>query len=408
MTCSLPVSPLLNALSRLLLMPMLIPGLMRMLAVMLTVTLVACDSGESATANYFHQVRAEAVTMTDSYLERRAFPGRVEAPQRIDIGFDARGEVIEVMVDTGDVVIAGETLAMLDSRLLDAERLTVIAQNNESHARLKLVGLELDRQHRLRKQGFSAEQKIDQLLAEKEGLLAQIDRISAMLVSVDRRLEKMILKAPFSGRVAKRFVDPGVVVDAGSSIVRVLQGGSIELHVGVPVELARHLRVGDEQTVVVESMSTSGIILAVNSAVSPATQTIAVKLSLAEQLNGSVLFDGQIARLIVEQKHDVAGFWVPVGSLLGGLRGTWNVMVLATAENTLITEQNKNSTDDGAGSTKTSDKDLYKIVRRNIDVAYINGKRAYIQGEFRGGEKLVVAGVHRLAVNQLVQLEPRK
>lgn len=328
--------------------------------------------------------------LSESYTAINYFPGRVEAPQRFDIGFDAQGKVTRVNVETGDRIEKGQILARLDTRLLDAERLSVLAERKESQARLKLIGIELKRQGELRRQGFAAEQKIDELLAEKDALSAQLERIAASLDSVDQRMEQSLIAAPFTGRIAARFVDPGEVVQVGAPIVRLLQGGSIELHVGVPTHLARHLKNGAMETVVVEGEHVQAPIISINSAVSPATQTIIVRLLLPEVIVGLELFDGQIARLMIDEERKVAGVWVPADSLVGSIRGTWNIFVLKKTD-----------------QSSSDDSPLYEIFRRKVAIAYMQGERAFVEGAFSADELLLSAGVHKIAPGQLVTLSDK-
>lgn len=357
------------------------------LAFILLYLLASCSDQQSVARAHYHQVQAEPIAVVESYTAKGAFPGRVEAPQRFDIGFDAQGKVIEVNVNAGDKIEQGQVLARLDTSLLEAERSSVIAERKESEARLKLIGIDLKRQGELRRQGFASDQKIDELLAEQDALRAILDRIAASLVSVEERLEKTVIRAPFTGRIATRFVDPGEVVHVGAAIVRLLQGGSIELHVGIPVKLARHLKAGAIETVVIEDHSIEVPIISINSAVSTATQTIIVKLLLPEIIADELVFDGQIARLVIDEQRDVSGVWIPTDSLVGSVRGTWNMFVLQ--KNDQVT---------------TEDSPLYKIVRRKINVVYMQGENTFVEGAFSSGELMLTAGLHRVAPGQLVTL----
>lgn len=360
------------------------------LALALIYLLSACSGDNNPAATHYHQVLAKPLILSESYSAVNYFPGRVEAPQRFDIGFDAQGKVTQVNVETGDRIEKGQILARLDTRLLDAERLSVLAERKESQARLKLIGIELKRQTELRRQGFAAEQKIDELLAEKDALSAQLERIAASLESADQRLEKSLIAAPFTGRIAARFVDPGEVVQVGAPIVRLLQGGSVELHVGVPTHLARHLKNGAMEAVVVEGEHVQAPIISINSAVSPATQTIIVRLLLPEIIVGRALFDGQIARLVINEERKVAGVWVPADSLVGSVRGTWNIFVLKKT-----------------GQSSLDGSPLYEIVRRKVTIAYMQGERAFVEGAFSANELLLSAGVHKIAPGQLVILSDK-
>ncbi len=358
---------------------------LRYLLLPLALLLSACEQPVESAKTHYHPVIAQPLQAQQSYVARGSFPGRVEAPHRFDIGFEAQGKVTEVNVDQGDRIEEGQVLARLDTRLLEAERDSVIAQRKETQARLKLIG-DLKRQQELRRQGFAAEQKIDELLAEQDALRAVLERIAASLVSVDERLDRTVIRAPFTGRIATRFVDPGEVVQIGTPVARLLQGGSVELHVGIPVRLARHLRAGEMKTVIIEGHAIEVPILSVNSAVSPATQTIIVNLLLPEVIKDEVLFDGQIGRLLIEEERQANGVWLPTNALLGSIRGTWNIFVL----------QSLNNAED--------DRTLYEIVRRRVNVLHVQADKTFVEVSFNPNELVVTAGLHRLAPGQAVTL----
>lgn len=379
-------------------LPPLLSPMKFLLGLCLTVVLLACNTDDETTHEpYLHTVVVQKIERVDSYQSIRSLPGRVEAPQRVDIGFDAQGEVIAVLVNAGDKVIKGQLLAELDTSLLNAESRSNRGREQETTARMKLVDLELKRQLKLQRQGFSAEQKIDELTAEKETLNAQMEQIFAASETIDQRLRKSKLLAPFAGRVANRFVDQGSVIQAGSPVVRLLESGSIELHVGVPLLLARNLTVGSTHTVRVEQHKVVAPILSINSALSPSTQTVIVEMSLPPKIENNVLVDGQIARLELSENQPDSGAWVPSVSLVGGVRGTWALYALEPNDESSL--QSKDT------AANVSTEKTFTVVKRVATVLYMLGDRAFIQGEFQTGEKIVAAGVHRLAAGQRVKVQ---
>ena len=169
---------------------------------------------------------------------------------------------------------------------------------------------------------------MDKWLAQQAIQQAGIDQVTAALASVDQQLEKTLMRSPFDGRVASRFVDPGQVLPVAAPVLRLLQGGSVVLQVGVPVRSARQLRVGEIYRVSLEDRIIDAPILSLGSAVSPATQTLMVELLLPENATDAPVYDGQIARLILDEVREQTGVWIPTDAMTGGIRGTWNVSVL--------------------------------------------------------------------------------
>ena len=353
------------------------------LVFILSAAIAGCGQRAAEAPVRYHQAQAVMPQIVDQFEAVRSLPGRVEAPQRADIGFTDGGKIVALVVEEGDRVNAGQLLASVDTQLLDAERDSVLAQADELAARLKLVELDLQRQRTLKQQGYSAEQQIDELSAERAALKAQQARNRASLALVEQRLDRARLKAPFGGRVVTRFVDTGAVVSAGAPVLRLLEDGDYEFHVGVPVQLSRQLRVGEQLDVEVEHHRVQSTLLAVNAAVSPSTQTVIARLGLPAEVAGMVLLDGQIARLQLRETRKIRGAWLPLDALLGGIKGTWNVMAL-------------NEHDAEAG--------LFMISREKVHIEYVDKGRAFVRGELHEGLPVVAGGVHRLAAGQLVRV----
>ncbi len=345
--------------------------------------LPGCSQAPADQPVRYHLAEAILPNVVEQFEAVRSLPGRIEAPQRADIGFPDGGKIVELAVEEGDRVEAGQLLAAVDTKLLDAERDSVLAQADELAARLNLVQLDLARQRTLKQQGYSAEQQIDELTAESAALRAQQARNRAALALVEQRLDRARLTAPFSGRIVTRFVDTGAVVSAGAPVLRLLEDGDYELHVGVPVILSRQLRIGEQLDVDIEHHRTRSTLLAVNAAVSPTTQTVIARLGLPAEVDGMVLLDGQIARLQLREVRQARGAWLPLDALVGGLKGTWNIMSLNAHD-----EQGE----------------LFSIAREKVHIEYVDGSRAFVRGELHDDRLIVAGGVHRLAAGQLVRI----
>ena len=112
-----------------------------------------------------------------------------------------------------------------------------------------------------------------------------------------------------------------------------------------------------------------------------------VELLLPENATDAPVYDGQIARLILDEVREQTGVWIPTDAMTGGIRGTWNVSILQPT-----------------GDHTADQQALYEIVRRKINVLYAAGENSYVEGEFNPAELLLVSGLHRLAPGQRVIL----
>ncbi|MCP4467968.1 MAG: efflux RND transporter periplasmic adaptor subunit [Halieaceae bacterium] len=347
----------------------------------LLVTLSACQPSDADPAPYYHRVTAVSVDNQPGYTAERQFVGRVEASQRVSVGFELPGTIVELTVDDGDRIVAGQILARLDTRLLEAELNELQASQEELRARGQLVKLDIKRQKQLRTQGFAAEQRMDELQAESKVLAAQLKRQQALAGAVQTRMEKSTLVAPYNGSIALRHVERGAVVAAGQQVLDLLEAGAAQAKVGLPLAMARELTLGEMLQVQVNNQWLPARLEAVGNAIDPVTRTVSMRLSLPAELGGA---DGELMIVQLPEYRQQTGFWVPVTALADGVRGTWNVLTL------LPTDQ----------------EGLYQLESRSVQLVYLQGERAYLSGAISDGEQLVAAGTHKLAAGQQVRTGP--
>lgn len=343
--------------------------------------LAGCEKGDASSAPYYHHVIAQPLQLESGYLVPRYFVGQVEARQRAELGFELMGTLAEMAVDEGSVVEKGQLLASLDSGLLLAEVQQIEAQQEGIQAQLTLSTLQIKRQRELGLQGFASEQRIDELQAEISSLRAQFKREQARLESARTRLAKHTLKAPFRGEISRRYTEAGSIALAGQPVFQLLELGAVEARVGVPAKWAATLIQGAEMQVAIggeRRMPASVLAIAAN--VDALTHTASVRLSLPSDRS---LVDGEMLYLVLPERVQRAGYWVPDTALAADVRGMWNVYVLVPS--------------DKPG--------LYVIEARSVELLYMAEGRAFVMGAVNTGEQIVAAGLHRVVPGLLVRLQ---
>ncbi len=332
-------------------------------------------------------VSAKQVTIQPDYQVAREFIGALKAPQRIDLGFDSAGPIVSVLVEEGDNVKAGQVLAELDSSVLNAELEATQARKRELLARLDLNKRDLERQKKLREKSFASESRSDQLISQQQSLIAQIDQVTASTLSLEKQLEKKVLYAPFDSSVSNRLLDEGAVVKEGTAVLQLLESGRLEARIGVPLRLARKLEAGGEAEVVIERQIHQAKFLSIGTSVNSTTKTIPTELEVFVNDGAKKLYDGQIIRLKVNETRSQSGVWIPVDSLIAGIRGSWDVFVLSPVDD-----------------KEPSDDSLHIIERRKVNVDYVGGGRAFVSHGLNTGDWLVDAGAHKVATGLQVKI----
>ncbi len=186
-------------------------------------------------------IRIEAAVAELGRLERRITATGMTSPWRdANLRAEAGGRVLEVAVDNGDTVTAGDLLVRIDA---SRQQLAV------SGASARVAALEQDvalaRTDYERKQGLVAKGSLPaaQLeLAEHnlERAEAALDGARADLGSARRSSRDARLSAPIDGVVTRRIVDAGDTIAPGSPLLDLVDLAKIRVRVGLAgSELAR-------------------------------------------------------------------------------------------------------------------------------------------------------------------------
>ncbi|MEA5596606.1 efflux RND transporter periplasmic adaptor subunit [Rivularia sp. UHCC 0363] len=375
-------------------------------------------------------VKTTKIQLTNNYQTVQSYTGEVVAMRTSEIGFERSGKLVEILVDEGDRVSKGAVLAKLDTANLQAQRQSLVAQKAQAEARLvelkngarreqiaaakasvrdvekqlKLERLKSDRRKYLYEQGAISKEQFDevafnsQALSErlnnaqsnleellngtryeqKAGQQAAVDQLSAEITNLDITIAKSTLKAPFAGTIGLRSADEGMVVDAGKSIVRLVEDSKPEVKIGVPINVASKLVPGTQQELEIGEKTYSARVKSILPEVDAATRTRTVVLQLA---SNQAVSPKEIARFKISQTFTTEGYWLPITALVKGDRGLWSCYAVIEKE----------------GDSKS-----YQIERRLLEVLETNGKRVLVRGTIQAGDTIVTEGTQRLVPGQLV------
>lgn len=234
--------------------------------------------------------------------------GRIEATE-INVSSKFAGRLLDVLVDDGDYVTAGQTLAILESNsmqaqldeakasyqevlqsvataeaqvaLRESELAAVVASVKQSEAAYAAANSRFSRSSRLSREGAASKQELDddraQLIhaessvtaakanvvaaqaaveAAKSELVAIDSRIKASAATVQRieaDLEDTNLVAPRDARVQIRLAEPGEVVAAGTRVLNMVDLSDVYMTFFLPEIAAGRLAIGSEARIVLDA-----------------------------------------------------------------------------------------------------------------------------------------------------------
>lgn len=314
------------------------------------------------------RVVAAPIARDDGYVVEREFIGRVEARQRAALGFEIGGEVVEVTFDEGDVVPAGAVVARLDRDRLDASRRELVAARDAAAASLDLADLRRARFDRALALDAVSQQERDDADTAWRVARAELVRAEAAVATLDATLDETVVTSPFDAFVARRAVDVGTVVAAGSTVVELLERGAPEVRVSIGGAAVDALDVGDRIDVDVRGRTLDARVVSLLPTRDRRTRGVDVRAELDVAL-GDVR-DGDIARVVVRRRIDADGFGVPLTALTQDRRGLWALYVVG---------------------------DDARVTAQPVEVLHSDERSAFVQGALPDGALVVLDGLHRIA-----------
>ncbi|MEZ5710443.1 MAG: efflux RND transporter periplasmic adaptor subunit [Blastomonas sp.] len=193
-------------------------------------------TGEAASAGAGgsdSQAPAVTVVVPGSGLVERIInaTGTLAARREMPIGIAGEGgQVVRILVQPGDWVRSGQVLAIIDQSVQSQQARSLAAQISVAEADARLAQSELDRAMALVERGFISKADIDRKTATRDAAVARVEVARAQLQEARARTGRLNIRAPESGLVLERNVEPGQVVGAGSGVLfRMAAGGEMEL-----------------------------------------------------------------------------------------------------------------------------------------------------------------------------------
>src|SRR5436309_5270868 len=164
----------------------------------------------------------------------RGFTGTIAARVQSSLSFRVPGKIVERLVNTGEQVKAGQPLMRIDETDL---RLAVTAERNAvAAARASVVQTDADEQRyaKLVSNGWASRQRYEQAKAALDTAQAQLASAEADARVAENEATYSVLVADADGTVVETLGEPGQVVSAGQTVVRLAQAGPREAVVALP------------------------------------------------------------------------------------------------------------------------------------------------------------------------------
>ncbi|MCK5341646.1 MAG: efflux RND transporter periplasmic adaptor subunit [Desulfobulbaceae bacterium] len=183
------------------------------------------------------------------------------------------GRITDISVKEGDRFKKDQTLVTFDCSILKAElqkaRMKLEAATETHDANLQLMEL-----------GSTSELEVALSSARMKGAKAEV------LVN-EAKTDMCVIKAPFSGRVVKRPVQPFESVKGGDPLLEILDDLRLRVHLLIPSQWLRWLKQGTPFTIRIDETGKTykGKVTMTGARVNPVNQTLEVSASISGKNN---------------------------------------------------------------------------------------------------------------------------
>lgn len=204
-----------------------------------------CKSGPppAAAASQPMPVQVSSVTLSpvatsDTYVSTIKSRRSATMQPQID------GNIVKMLVRSGDVVKAGQTLMLIDPL---KQKATVQSQQSTQAQKKALYDynkIEVDRQRRLFEAGVVSRDAYDQATQSYENSKADYEANAALTVTQKEQLAYYQIRAPFDGMVGDVPVNLGDYVSPTTVLTTVDEITDLEAYIFIPTERVSQVRMG--------------------------------------------------------------------------------------------------------------------------------------------------------------------
>jgi len=305
-------------------------------------------------------------------------PGSVFAAQSAELGFEVAGRMLERLVEEGQAVTVGQTVAKLDPRDYRARR-------DKARANRDTMRADYERYAK----AFESNAVTEQEVSRAKG---RFDVAQADFEVAQKALDDTELIAPFGGYIAKRLVDDFANVNAKQPVLLLQDTSSLELRVDVaerdwvqadssiPHDQATEMIKPRVRIASLDGREVPAYLKELSPSADPVTRTYQVTfgferptdVNVSPGMTGSVVVDRYRVNVM-----GTAGLAIPSNAVAADTQGNPFVWVLDPA--------------------------TMRVRKQAVELGELMDGAASILSGLDGGEQVIVSGVNSVTENMLVR-----
>ncbi|MDB5543226.1 MAG: family efflux transporter, subunit [Hyphomicrobiales bacterium] len=345
-------------------------------ALVLAGLIAGCSQESGKDAPPPRPVRAEVVQKA-GLGETILLTGQILAEKEVALAFRISGRVIARSVDVGDIVKPDQVVAKLDSQNELNTLRSARAALSAAKGRLEQDSNTFDRQETLLRQGWTTRVNFDQAQQALRTAKAAVEDAQAQVEIATDRVSDTELKAGVSGKITRRSVEAGEVVQAGQPIFIVARETGLDAVFDVPAQVLRTAPPGSEIIITLTddpSVTAKGRVRQIDPQADPVTRTFKTRVAVNDPPAAMRLGATVTGRMEIDHGH---GILIPSSALTSTEKSpaVWVV-----------------------------DPESLKVALKPVEVLRFDVGTAVLSGGLYGGEIVVTAGVQALHPGQQIRL----
>jgi membrane fusion protein (multidrug efflux system) len=180
-------------------------------------------------------VRVQTAAVTSRPVPRYlSVTGQLKSGRETDLAANANGRVTATLVERGSQVKAGDVLAQLDMRAAALSAAEARAQADTAAASADNAKTECDRTRALVASGALGRAELDRMDGQCKTSALAVHAAQARSNLAAQNVGDGVIRAPFAGVVAERYVDVGEFVHQDSKVVTLVDLSALRLELTIP------------------------------------------------------------------------------------------------------------------------------------------------------------------------------
>ena len=208
--------------------------------------------------------------------------GSLRAVTQAAVKAKVAGSALDVRAREGDTVKAGQILASIDARDYAARAEQSRGQMAAMAGQLDIAKQTLENNRVLVEKGFISKNAFDTAKSQYTIAAANLAAARAALASSNLSVADTIVRAPFSGQIASRSIEPGERVAVDSKLFDVVDLTQLELEAPVPVGEIGRVRIGQPVSIRFDGVEPPVVatVTRINPAAQPGSRSVMIYIQV--------------------------------------------------------------------------------------------------------------------------------